>query len=180
MCHDGTVNNFNPYILVCCRHNHDLKCILSGKAAKAAMFYLSDYITKMDTKTYEMLSLLSHAVVQVSMPESVLPTTAINNARNLLHNCLSQFSRQQQIHAQQAAYYIWGFGDGIPSHKTVPMMSLLLLLYVKDSIKSLHYNQSSKGSDYEDEDSVEQPCVRLTMNEDGQVINVNQIDHYIY
>ncbi|KIM58074.1 hypothetical protein SCLCIDRAFT_43455, partial [Scleroderma citrinum Foug A] len=62
MCHDGTVNNFNPYILVCCRHNHDLKCILSGKAAKAAMFYISDYITKMDTKTYEMLSLLSHAV----------------------------------------------------------------------------------------------------------------------
>ncbi|KAG2346972.1 hypothetical protein BDR05DRAFT_847068, partial [Suillus weaverae] len=57
-CRDGTVNYFNPYILVFCRHNHDLKCILSGKAAKAAMFYISDYITKMDTKTYEMLSLL--------------------------------------------------------------------------------------------------------------------------
>jgi hypothetical protein len=48
-CRDGTVNYFNPYILVFCRHNHDLKCILSGKAAKAAMFYISDYITKMDT-----------------------------------------------------------------------------------------------------------------------------------
>ena len=103
MCCDEIVNNFNPYILVYCCHNHDLKCILSGKAAKAAMFYISDYITKMDTKTYKMLSLLSHAVVQVSMPESVLPTTAINNARNLLHKCLSQFSCQQQIHAQQVA-----------------------------------------------------------------------------
>ncbi|KAG2749903.1 hypothetical protein P692DRAFT_201657732, partial [Suillus brevipes Sb2] len=57
-CVDGTVNYFNPSILVCCRHNHDLRCILSGKSAKAAMFYISDYITKMDTKTYEMLTLL--------------------------------------------------------------------------------------------------------------------------
>ena len=59
MCKDGNVNYFNPYILVFCRHNHDLKCILSGKAAKAAMFYITDYITKMDIKTYEMLSLMS-------------------------------------------------------------------------------------------------------------------------
>ncbi|KAG2137452.1 uncharacterized protein EDB93DRAFT_1091255, partial [Suillus bovinus] len=46
--HDRTINYFNPYILIFCRHNHDLKCILSGKAAKAAMFYILDYITKMD------------------------------------------------------------------------------------------------------------------------------------
>ncbi|KAG2750131.1 hypothetical protein P692DRAFT_201651083, partial [Suillus brevipes Sb2] len=58
MCQDPTVNFFNPYVLVFCRHNHDIKCILSGKGAKAAMFYVSDYITKMDVKTYEMLSLL--------------------------------------------------------------------------------------------------------------------------
>ncbi|KAI6044158.1 hypothetical protein EDC04DRAFT_2495749, partial [Pisolithus marmoratus] len=58
MCRDGYVNYHNRYILVFCRHNHDLKCILSGKSAKAAMFYISDYITKMGVKTYEMLSLL--------------------------------------------------------------------------------------------------------------------------
>ncbi|KIK78681.1 hypothetical protein PAXRUDRAFT_163320 [Paxillus rubicundulus Ve08.2h10] len=62
MCCDGTVNYFNPYIVVFCHHNHNLKCILSGKSAKAAMFYISDYITKMGLKTYEMLSLLSRAV----------------------------------------------------------------------------------------------------------------------
>ncbi|KAG1838080.1 hypothetical protein DFJ58DRAFT_610934, partial [Suillus subalutaceus] len=57
-CRDSTVNYYNPYILVFCRHNHDIKCILSGKAAKAAMFYITDYITKMDLKTHEMLSLM--------------------------------------------------------------------------------------------------------------------------
>ncbi|KAL6309394.1 hypothetical protein BKA93DRAFT_718238, partial [Sparassis latifolia] len=58
MCKDANVNYYNPYILVFCRHNHDIKCILSGKAAKAAMFYITDYITKVDLKTYQMLSLL--------------------------------------------------------------------------------------------------------------------------
>jgi hypothetical protein len=62
MCCNANINYFNPYILTFCRHNHDIKCILSGKGAKASMFYISDYITKMDVKTYEVLSLLSCTV----------------------------------------------------------------------------------------------------------------------
>ncbi|KAI6030203.1 hypothetical protein EDC04DRAFT_2572412, partial [Pisolithus marmoratus] len=102
MCRDGNVNYHNQYILVFCRHNHDLKCILSGKSAKAAMFYISDYITKMGTKTYEMLSLLSRAVARLPLnPGNTTPTE--QSAKTLLHKCLSQFNKQQQIHAQQAA-----------------------------------------------------------------------------
>ncbi|KAF8227590.1 hypothetical protein L208DRAFT_1295885, partial [Tricholoma matsutake] len=52
MCRDSTVNYFNPYILVFYQHNHDIKCILLGQGAEAAMFYITDYITKMDVKTY--------------------------------------------------------------------------------------------------------------------------------
>ena len=52
LCKDPTINPFNPYILLMCWHNHDIKCILSGKAAKAAMFYITDYITKVDLKTH--------------------------------------------------------------------------------------------------------------------------------
>ena len=35
-----------------------MKCILSGKAAKAATFYISDYITQMNMKTYEVVTFL--------------------------------------------------------------------------------------------------------------------------
>lgn len=61
MCCDSTVNYYNPYILVFCRHNPDIKCILSGKVAKAVMFY----ITKTDMKTHEMFSLMSDAVLHL-------------------------------------------------------------------------------------------------------------------
>lgn len=95
MCCDGNVKYFNPYILVFCWHNHDLKCILSGKAAKALSFSITDYITKMGPKTYEMLSLLSKAVS--SMPDEGDSCPSIN-VKILLHKCLSQFMGQQQIH----------------------------------------------------------------------------------
>ncbi|KAF8581838.1 hypothetical protein K439DRAFT_1257216, partial [Ramaria rubella] len=113
MCRDGTINYFNRYILVVCHHNHDVSCILSGKAAKAAMFYISDYITKMDVKTYKMLSLLSKAVAK--MPDvSVIPGR--DAAKTLLHKCLSQFTRRQQIHPQQVVRYICSQDNTISSH----------------------------------------------------------------
>lgn len=95
LCRDSTVNYFNPYLLIFCWHNHDLKCILSGKSAKAAMFYIMDYITKMDFNTYQILSLLSKAVAQLPNNSE---NTPLEGACKLLHKCLSQFTQQQQIH----------------------------------------------------------------------------------
>ena len=88
-CLDSMVNYFNHYILVYCRHNHDIKCILSGKAVKAAMYYITNYITKMDMKTYQILSLLSRAVA--SVPEDK-EAPVRQRARTLLHKCLVQFT----------------------------------------------------------------------------------------
>ena len=61
-CLNPTVNYFNKHILIFCHHNHDIKLILSRKAAK---FYITDYITKMDVKTYKVLSLLSRVVAMM-------------------------------------------------------------------------------------------------------------------
>ena len=88
-CLDRMVDYFNHYILVYCCHNHNIKCILSSRAAKAAMFYIMDYITKMDFKTYEMLSLLSHAVASMSPESESHPRWC---AQVPLHKCLAQFS----------------------------------------------------------------------------------------
>jgi hypothetical protein len=174
MCRDGNINYFNPYILVFCRHNHDIKCILSGKGAKAAMFYISDYITKMDLKTYEVLSLLSCAVARI--PESTSATSVTDSAKTLLHKCLSQFSRQQQIHAQQAARYIQGFNDSISSHTTVPMLSSILLAYIKD-----HYLLSEqKTNEIGEDDEQELVHLRIATDKEGNLVEANQIHHYIY
>jgi len=101
---------------------------LSGKAAKAAMFYITDYITKMDIKTHEMLSLMSKALARTPIKQETEDQT---NANNLLHKCLSQFSYQQQIHGQQAVCYLRGKDDTMMSHTTVPMLLSLLLSHIQ-------------------------------------------------
>ena len=173
-CLDGMVNYFNRYILVYCRHNHDLKCILSGKAAKAAMCYITDYITKMDIKTYQMLSLLSCTVASVSQ-ESELPIR--KKGRDLLHKCLAQFTRQQQIHAQQAARYLRGNNDSISSHETIPMMSGLLLDFIHTEYRTI---TTVSDAEEEENDDVEHSFLKIQTDNNGKLVNHNQLTDYWY
>ena len=165
-CLDPMVNYFNRYLLVFCRHNHDIKSILSGKAAKAAMFYITDYITKMDVKTYQVLTLLSRAVAQLPIQKD---SSSSEHARKLLHKCLAQFTKQQQIHAQQAARYLRGFGDGIKSHDTVLMMSNLLLEYL--SLNSIGCN---------DDLEIEPAQLSIHTDQQGQLLTGNQVLDYLH
>ncbi|KAG1759509.1 hypothetical protein EDD22DRAFT_782414, partial [Suillus occidentalis] len=48
MCHEANVKSCNLYILIFCRHNYDIKYILLGRGAKAIMFYISNYIKKIE------------------------------------------------------------------------------------------------------------------------------------
>ena len=86
MCKDPNINYFNPHLLVFCHHNHDIRCILSGKSAKAAMFYISDYITKNDEKMFQIMTLFSKAVAE--MPD-IATETAGEHAKCLIHWCIS-------------------------------------------------------------------------------------------
>ena len=196
---DGTVNYLNPYLLVFCRHNHDIKCILSGKAAKAAMFYITDYITKSDLKTHEMLSLLSRTVANLGGPPDH-DESLVTRSKRLLHKCLSQFTRQQQIHAQQAARYLRGFDDSIPSHKTVPMLSALLISHVARVARTLgphtlpsnqsHTDDSDSDEDSDDNDDAigdeddteecEDVSLKILVDQHGSLRETNQVIDYLY
>ena len=137
---DANVNYYSPPILVMCRHNNDLRFILSGKSAKAAVFYITDYITKMDLKTYEVLSLMSKAVLTGftgGRPTNEPNLSASQACKILIQRCLSQFNRSRQLHAQQAARYLRGFSDTLSSHTTVPMLSSALMVYVNTSLTQL-------------------------------------------
>ncbi len=175
VCKDGQVNNFNPYLLVFSRHNHDIKCILSGQAAKSAMIYITDYITKMDMRTYEMLTLLSKAIVSNN---AAAERGADVSAKTLLHKCITQFTKCQQIHGQQAAWFLRLHKDTISSHSTVPMLSGLLMSYVKDEYQSLKGdNAQCCTADDNEDDSTFLPVI---FDENRRVVQSNQIHDYLY
>jgi hypothetical protein len=83
------VNNYNPTILICCLHNHDIQSILSGRAAAGAIIYLSDYITKMEDPLYTMATFLSKAVSGASDTENV--RLLERQGKQLLQHCLNGF-----------------------------------------------------------------------------------------
>ena len=62
-CLDGLVNNFNLTILECIRCNMDIKFVGSGVSAKAILYYITDYITKLQLKTHVAYVALELAVV---------------------------------------------------------------------------------------------------------------------
>ncbi|KAF9017963.1 hypothetical protein BDZ89DRAFT_886648, partial [Hymenopellis radicata] len=128
-CRDGLMY-FNRWILILGRFNHDLKCILSGKACKAAMFYITDYITKLSLKTYEVLSLLSDGVINANRSIAAVGANKLR-AQVVLQKCLSQFARAQQVHAQHAARVIRGQPEVFSSHPTVAMKSGGMMYYIR-------------------------------------------------
>ncbi len=101
-------------------------------------------------KTYEVLSLLSKAVLSMhdvnnGIDACDLHGNTIQSAKTLLHKCVSQFAKRQQIHAQQAARYLRGHNDVITSHTTVPMLSGLLIHYISEECKSISGSMDNRS-----------------------------------
>jgi hypothetical protein len=127
-CRDATMNYYNPYILVICRHNHDIKCILSGKSAKAGLMYITNYVTKDDLKTHHVISLMSSTIAHMKEDETA---SECDRAKRRLQRWVLLVGSDTEIHAQQAVLYIRGVNDSFYSHETIPMLSLHLLSVVK-------------------------------------------------
>jgi Helitron helicase-like domain at N-terminus/PIF1-like helicase len=181
-CRDPTLNYYNPYILSFCRHNHDIKNILSGKSAKAAMFYITNYITKDDLHSHQILSMMSSAITHMKEDSNATP---VDRARARLHRWVSLLARLQEVHAQMAVLYIRGFGDTMASHDTVPMLSRVLLmalrsLYPGASPSPLH-DAIDNDNDTEEEDDAEETSILVKRSANGSIFtDANQVDDYYY
>ncbi|KAJ3538306.1 hypothetical protein NM688_g6538 [Phlebia brevispora] len=106
-CLDGLVNNFNATILRAIRCNMDIKFIASGEAAKAVVYYITDYITKSELKThvaYAALELAVRKLAAVSADESDEEL----RAKHLLQKCAFALLHNQEMPAEQVAMFLEG------------------------------------------------------------------------
>ena len=111
------------------------------------------------------------------MPD-ITNSSPTDSAKTLLHKCITQFTRQQQIHAQQAVQYLRGFSDKTSSHDTIPMMSALLLSFIKGTLQSeVPLSESLESQDDED---VEQLPLKIVTDNNGELVDTHQVHHYWY
>ena len=55
---DPWFNDFNEYLIAACRSNMDIKFIWSGNDAKALVYYITDYVTKMSLSFHDTFALV--------------------------------------------------------------------------------------------------------------------------
>ena len=63
---DPWTNNFNEYLMAACRSNMDIKFIWSGSDAKALVYYITDYVTKMSLSFYDTYSLVQKSIAPLA------------------------------------------------------------------------------------------------------------------
>ena len=113
---DGMVNNFCQTILQAIRCNMDIKFIGSGDAAKAALYYITDYVTKSQLTTQVAYGTLLGAVRKLQQETSSIDMSPPAQAKRLLIKCANSLISKQELSAAQVASYVMGYGDSYKSH----------------------------------------------------------------
>lgn len=112
------INNYNDLVLFLMKCNMDIKYIGSGQAAKALVYYVTDYVTKGSLPLHLGLQSLCWAIRQNEAkydgPEKV---DADIIKRSLMVKVVNAMMGRQEISHQQVMSYLVGGGDSYTSHK---------------------------------------------------------------
>ncbi|KZO94889.1 hypothetical protein CALVIDRAFT_483665, partial [Calocera viscosa TUFC12733] len=108
------INEYNDVMMFLLKCNMDIQFIGSGEGAKAAIYYITDYITKPSLPTHVGLSALGLALQKTQGEMFDLD----NQGEKLLLNRLvnSMMSQQEMSHQQIMSYYVGG-GDVYCRHR---------------------------------------------------------------
>ena len=115
---DPWINNFNEYLIAACRCNMDSKFIWTGSDAKALVYYITDYVTKMSLSFHDTFALVQKGIT--SLQNSLQQTdkeTAIEKSRKLVLRCYNTLASQQELSGVQVASYLMNWNDHYTTHK---------------------------------------------------------------
>ncbi|KAJ7130017.1 hypothetical protein C8R43DRAFT_850094, partial [Mycena crocata] len=123
-------NTINPILTFLNRCNTDVTSLLSGTAVKAVISYVSDYVSKLSLKSYQMFA----SVYDVFDNNSELiggSETSRENARHLMRKMVNSMSSKMEIGSPMASMYLLGNPDHYASHEYVPFAWRPFVQYIR-------------------------------------------------
>ena len=115
---DPWINNFNEYLISACRSNMDIKFIWTGNDAKALVYYITDYVTKMSLSFHDTFALVQKSIASLqnsyNQPDK---ENAIERSRKLVLRCYNTLASQQELSGVQVASYLMNWDDHYTTHK---------------------------------------------------------------
>lgn len=128
------INNFNDVVLFLFQSNMDIKCVGSGLAAKAFVYYITDYITKSNLKIHTGIHTLQAAMkshLEKFREDGVLMRAFRD--RNLVTKCINSLMGRQEVSHQQVMSYLVGGGNYYSSHELRPFPFYVFLKCLQTS-----------------------------------------------
>ncbi|KAJ6562188.1 hypothetical protein B0H19DRAFT_942776, partial [Mycena capillaripes] len=167
------MNTVNPILTFLNRCNTDVTSMLSGTAVKAVVSYVSDYISKLSLKSYQMFA----SMYDVFEKESeMIGGTARDkdNARHMMRKMVNSMSAKMEIGSPMASLYLLGNPDHYTSHKYVPFAWRSYVQFVRSFwIEDV---QNDGADEYGRDDEERIPICRL----DGKFVPTSGVDDYRY
>lgn len=148
------INNYNDVILFLLQSNMDVKYIGSGPAAKALVYYISDYITKCDLQVHAGIRLIQTAMqahVEIFLNDGI--SSMQFKDRNLLTKCVNSLMARQEISHQQVMSYLVGGGDYYTRH-TFTNVRFFEFINTLDELENRDVDPSQESDTDEDARSV--------------------------
>ncbi|PPQ97805.1 hypothetical protein CVT26_012849 [Gymnopilus dilepis] len=181
--HDGHIdlkkqepmmNDFSPVLAYFMRGNTDTTSLLSGTAVKAVMHYVSDYLTKLTTKTHHIFE-AAKVILLKNREQTESPTDSLSNGRRTLLKIVNSLSTKLELGSPFASLYLLGNPDHYVSHTFVPFYWRTFVNYVSDNIAE---GSSSLGN-ATDEENEEGIPLEIGQS-DGRYFERSRVHDYIY
>ena len=142
---DPWINNFNDYLIAAVRSNMDTKFIWSGSDAKALVYYVTDYVTKMSLSFHDTLSLVQQNVTSLNNSANQTDhSSVVERSRRLVLRCYNTLASQQELSGVQVASYLMNWDDHYTSHRFQGIFLIEIERHLRARLDELRSNDNSQ------------------------------------
>ncbi|KAG1844565.1 hypothetical protein C8R48DRAFT_750837 [Suillus tomentosus] len=162
------INNYTDLILFLMQSNTDTQFIGSGEAAKAAVFYITEYITKSSLPMYIGIQALEYATKMHEQKfEALEDVTVDQKNRNLITKSVNAMMGQQEISHQQVMSYLVGGGDFYTSH-TFQTLRWYEFVQAADRLdREMTYDENEEPCEESEDSTIQEEQVTVNVMADG-------------
>jgi hypothetical protein len=118
----GSVNAWNPGVLLNARCNNDVKLLTNGGDTKNVTYYVTSYAAKKQGATYNLASVLAKGFNNhEAHPSPKYIDQLKERSRLLIFRLVHAINREQELAAPMVMSYLMGWGDKYQSHTYSPI-----------------------------------------------------------
>ncbi|KAJ7169028.1 hypothetical protein C8R46DRAFT_855214, partial [Mycena filopes] len=166
------LNAANPIVTFLNRCNSDVTSLLSGTAVKAVVSYVSDYVSKISLKSFQLFASVYDVFTNKS--QSLYGDVKQEvTSRDLMRKMVNSLSSKMEIGSPMASMYVLGNPDHYTSHKYTPFPWRSYVSFVKNFWAAESLDDSGSDSDVE----------KIALDKDretGRFIASSGVDDYRY